>query len=79
MRIDDDTLTVGAVLERLGREGASDYEAQVMRAVLLEQYPGRDLETLSEPEWLRSFGEMNLRKTTGWIRDEKKEDGPTGG
>jgi hypothetical protein len=69
MRIDEH-LSTDAVLERLGRHGASDYEAEVMRAVLLEQYPGRDLETLSEQEWLTAFGQMNLRKTTGWLKDE---------
>ncbi|WP_309570565.1 hypothetical protein [Deinococcus sp.] len=66
----DEHLTTHAILERLGRESASDYEASVMRAVLLEQYAGRDMDSLSEPEWLRAFGEMNLRKTTGWIKDE---------
>ncbi|THF88063.1 hypothetical protein E7T09_02265 [Deinococcus sp. KSM4-11] len=69
----DEHLTTDAVLERLGRQSASDYEADVMRAVLLEQYAGRDLNTLSETEWLRAFGEMNLRKTTGWIRDEPND------
>lgn len=73
----DEQLTTDAILERLGRESASDYEASVMRTVLLEQYAGRDMDALSEPEWLRAFGEMNLRKTTGWIRDDRDAPGGT--
>lgn len=72
----DEHLTTDAVLERLGRESATDYEADVMRAVLLEQHAGRDLEGLSEAEWLAAFGQMNLRKTTGWIKDDQNEAKP---
>ncbi|GHF33758.1 hypothetical protein HNQ07_000226 [Deinococcus metalli] len=66
----DEHLSTGAVLERLGAQSASDYEAAVMRDVLLERFSGRDLDGLSEPEWLSAFGEMNRRKTTGWLKDE---------
>ena len=65
----DQQLSLQAVHERLGMEAASDYEAQVMRDVLMAMYPGRDLKTLDEKEWLTAYGEMNKQKETGWIGD----------
>lgn len=61
---------LAAVHERLGTANASDLEAQVMREVLLEQYPGRTLDSLDEGEWLKAYGEMNARKSTGWTHDQ---------
>lgn len=64
MKISAD-MPVDAVLNKLGALNATDYEAQVMREVLAREFAGRDLESLSEPEWLRAYGEMNALKTTG--------------
>ncbi len=65
----DSQLSLNTVHERLGLEAASDYEAQVMRDVLIGMYPGREFEGLTEAEWLAAYGEMNLQKETGWIGD----------
>lgn len=59
------TMSLDILLEKLGREGTSDYEASVMRDVLVRQYDGQELDSLSEQEWLRAFGQMNAEKTTG--------------
>lgn len=53
------------VLQKLGALNATDYEAQVMREVLARSFAGRDLDSLSETEWLGAYGEMNALKTTG--------------
>lgn len=62
-----DLMDLTAVHERLGLENATDYEAQVMRDVLLRLYPGRALDSVNESEWLTAYGEMNLQKETGWL------------
>lgn len=59
------TMSLDAVLEKLGPQNATDYEATVMRDVLVRNFDGQELESLSEAEWLRAYGEMNAEKTTG--------------
>lgn len=61
----DPTMSLDAILDKLGAQGASDYEASVMRDVLVRHFSGQELESLSEAEWLQAYGEMNAEKTTG--------------
>lgn len=58
-----------AVHEKLGAEAYSDHEVDVMLSVLNELYENRQLEGLTESEWLRAYGLMHQRKKTGWMDD----------
>lgn len=58
-----------AVHQRLGSEATSDHELEVMLTVLASEYPQRTLESLSEQEWLRAYGQMQARKQTGWMTE----------
>lgn len=65
----DAGLDLAAVHARLGVEAYSDHEVGVMCDVLRELYPERELEGLSEREWLVAYGLMHQRKKTGWMDD----------
>lgn len=65
----DANLDPQVIHQRLGVEAYSDHEVGVMVEVLQELYADRELEDLSEAEWLRAYGLMHQRKKTGWMTE----------
>ena len=65
----DANLDPQVIHQRLGVEAYSDHEVGVMVEVLQELYADRDLDDLSEAEWLRAYGLMHQRKKTGWMTE----------
>lgn len=65
----DAALDPGVIHQRLGVEAYSDHEVGVMVEVLQELYADRELESLTEGEWLRAYGLMHQRKKTGWMTE----------
>lgn len=65
----DAKLDPQVIHQRLDVEAYSDHEVGVMVEVLQELYADRELEDLSEAEWLRAYGLMHQRKKTGWMTE----------
>ncbi|UBV43889.1 hypothetical protein LAJ19_06650 [Deinococcus taeanensis] len=59
------TMSLQAILDRLGAQGTTDREALIMREVLNDHMGGATLEDIPDEEWLRLMGLMEQRKLQG--------------